>query len=419
MLLSVQFFLRGAESCSQLDELTISCQLSLEGKNRDTPFSTRLKIPKKFWWTSNQDTRPHGNWVSSDYYNAEYVNRQLQQIEQTFQNIYDVMPLLYPNEVITYEMIRSHYDPESSKITQAKTVKKKSPTIRQVYEDFLEVKVRREHISKNTQKTYRSRMNQIEEFFGEDKRIDTLRHKDAEAFEIWLSEQKDEEGNLKFCRNYRNKHLTLLKNIAEHAVKKEIIPSMPIVSLGLTYDEDKPPQYLLPHQRQALQDVDVPTLERAKDIAEFLIHTGFSYVDYLELKSKHLIGKGFKKQRHKTNVWSFPPLLPEARAIILKYGSIEALPRPDASDLNKELKFLSTFANIDKDLLHPLCISDFRETFASMMENEYMIDSRTVQAMMGHKNPKQLQTYSRLMPERVLYQLELSRKKLEDLGEQL
>jgi site-specific recombinase XerD len=414
MLLNVNFFLRGAESCSHADELTISCQLSIEAQPRDTPFSTRLRVQKHYWWTSEPNRKtPSGQWVLPGHYNEEYLNRQLIKIEQAFRNIYDVLPLLYPNEPITYEMLRSHYDPESSKIvkaTQRNTPKK--PTLKQLYTDLLAVKIKKHNISINTQKTYRSRMNNIEAFF-KNKRIDEIRHRDVEAFEMYLIDQKDEHGNTLYCRNYRNKHLTLLKHIVEFAVKKEIIQASPIVGLDLQYDEDKPPQYLLPNQRKALFAVDVANLQRAKDIAIFLIHTGFSYVDYLELNSSHLIGKGWKKQRHKTKVWSLPPLLPEAQAIIKKYGSIEALPRPDASDLNKELKFLATFAGIEKNLLHPLCISDFRETFASMMENEYMLEGRVVQAMMGHKNARQLQSYSRLMPERVLYELELSIKKRE------
>jgi integrase len=106
-----------------------------------------------------------------------------------------------------------------------------------------------------------------------------------------------------------------------------------------------------------------------------------------------------------------PILLPEAKAIIEKYGSIEKLPRYDASDLNKDLKHLAHCAGIAKDLQHPLRISDFRETFASMLENEFMLEPRIVQVMIGHTNPRQIQSYSRLMPERILYELDQWRRR--------
>jgi hypothetical protein len=137
---------------------------------------------------------------------------------------------------------------------------------------------------------------------------------------------------------------------------------MPLVALELSYESNKPSQYLLPQQREKLLTVEAPALVRARDIAQFLMYTGFSWIDYTNLKSEHLMDdKCWRVQRQKTDVWSMPILLPEAKAIIDKYGSIEKLPRPNDSDLNKELKYLAEFAGIAKDLLHPLRISDFRE----------------------------------------------------------
>lgn len=416
--MTVQFFLRGGEKCTDESEgLTITCQLSIENEPRDVPFSTRMRVPKKYWWTNTHKSPPAGRWVNDAYYNAESINRRLQDIERAFQSIFDMLPFIHEDEEITYQLIRQHFDPKTAKIVKVQPAKKqaKTYTLLDVYKLYVEDKQEKENTSANTIKTYRSRMNHIKAFFG-DRRIDTIRHKDTDSFEKYMIKLVDKKsGKPLLCRNYRNKMLTFLKNLLEFAVKKEMLKTMPIVTLDLHYDEEKPPQYLTPRQREKLEAVDVPALEVAKDIAVFIMHTGFSYVDYLQLESHHLQGQGFKKQRHKTKVWSYPPLLPEAAAIIAKYGSIDNLPRPDGSDLNKALKFLSTFAGIDKDLEHPLCISDFRETFASMMENEFMLDSRVVMAMMGHRNPRQLKNYSRLTPERVLYEVEMSRKKLTKL----
>ena len=54
---------------------------------------------------------------------------------------------------------------------------------------------------------------------------------------------------------------------------------------------------------------------------------------------------------------------------------------------------------------YALKTSDFRDTFACMMENEYMIEKRTLMYMMGHTNERQLTNYSAVMPARILYEL--------------
>ena len=420
-MLNVLFYLRGFGKCTvPSKELVITCQLMLEDQPRDTAFSLKLRVPKKYWWTFTGQASADGKWVDTEYYNADFINKKLRETEQTLRNIYDVLDLLYPDEPITYDHIRRHYDPNSSKIVKAGNCKT-IPSLEQIYHMFFEEKQRRKGIKELTQKSYRSRMNNIFQFFSKKQGIDTIRHRDLDLFEKWLGEQKNEKGEPRFCRNYRNKHLTLVFDLVSFAVKKDYLQAMPLVALELSYESNKPPQYLLPQQREKLLTVEAPALVRARDIAQFLMYTGFSWIDYTNLKSEHLMDdKCWRVQRQKTDVWSMPILLPEAKAIIDKYGSIEKLPRPNDSDLNKELKYLAEFAGIAKDLLHPLRISDFRETFASMLENEFMLEQRVIQVMMGHTNPRQIQSYSRLMPARILYELEQWKRRtgMESLGAQ-
>ena len=100
------------------------------------------------------------------------------------------------------------------------------------------------------------------------------------------------------------------------------------------------------------------------------------------------------------------PILNSTAAVIEKYGEIEKLPRPNISDFNKGLKYLGEFSGINKKTVgFNLSSSVFRETFCSMMENEYMIEERTVMFMMGHKSRKQLNQYSHVMPSRMMHEL--------------
>ena len=408
-MLKVHFFLRGAEKCQNpATNLTIYCQLEIEGLKRDTPFSTEHRVPLLAWWNYNGITSPNGEWVAPSYYTAENINRCLQKLERTYLDIMEVLHLMNAPEDITYRMLREHYDPSSQKIRDSR-----KPVQLKKFVDILNELIaqkKRKKMAKNTIKNYTSRKNNILAFLRFSKlmdiQIDKIRYSFIENFEDWMGEQYNEDGEERFCKNYTNKHVTLIRQTLDYAVNKDYLSHMPIGKLNLEYDQPKEPHYLLPEQRQKIIDCKIKSVEVARDIAVFLMFTGFSYIDYEELTSKHLMKEGFKKQRHKTGIWSLPPLLPEAEKIIQKYGSIEKLPRPDNKDINEQLKLLGAFTGLHEETLgYDLSTQDFRDTFCSMMENEAMQEARTIMAMMGHSTMKQMSTYSRMMPSRILHDL--------------
>ena len=109
--LSVKFFLRGADTYTNpAKSLSIYCQLELEGTlKRDVPFAINTHVPLGYWWSYLGKISPNGEWIDSDYYLAENVNRNLQHIERTLLNIADLLPLQYANDDITYKLIREHH----------------------------------------------------------------------------------------------------------------------------------------------------------------------------------------------------------------------------------------------------------------------------------------------------------------------
>ncbi len=409
-MLDVQFFLRGAKKCTNpAQNLSVYCQLGIEGQLRDTPFSTDIRVPLEHWWTFKNKAAPNGEWISEDYYKAETLNRHLRKIDQTFLDIMEVLHLMNHSEDITYDMVRNQYDPSITAIREVKK-QKEIKLFLEVLDEVIAKKLKRK-MTANTIKTYTSRKNNILAFLRKEKieqiKIDKIKYTFIETLDDWMREQVDELGNDRFCQNYRNKHITLIRQCLDHAVDKEYIAGMPIGKLNLEYDAPKEPHYLLPDQRQLIIDCKVKKVEVARDVAIFLMHTGFSYVDYKGLQSSHLFEDGFKKARHKTKIFSFPPILPAAQEIINKYGSIENLPRPSDKDLNDALKYLGAFCGLHNDTLgYELSTQDFRDTFCSMMENEYMVETRTLMHMMGHSTMKQIATYSRMMPKRIKHDLE-------------
>ena len=419
--LSVRFFLRGADTCTNpLQNLVIYCQLELDGLKRDTPFSTNIKVPLCYWWTHKGFKQSFGKWINDDYYLSDNLNRNLQQIERKLMDITDLMPLKYDYEEITYDLIKNYFDPKKGESKDLKDIKSEKRFF-DVMEEMKDYKTRKKQLKKETLKTYITRKNNLTEYFKSIKKFDIkiseINRKVIDNFEFWMIETLNEEGEDRFCRNYRNKHITLIRQVLDFALDQQYIKFMPIGKLNLEYDQEKPPNYLLPFQRKRIEDCNISRLEKSRDVAVFLMNTGFSYIDYKNLKSEHLISEGFKLQRHKTDVFCLPPLLPKAKQIIDKYGSSENLPKPHETDLNRDLKFLGEFCELTEQTIgFNLSTSDFRETFCSMLENELMFGERPLMAAMGHKNPKQLRSYSRMMPQRVLYELKKQQEQMKMLG---
>jgi site-specific recombinase XerD len=394
-MLSVHFFLRNAESVTPDRKCVIYAQLEIDGQTRCTAFSTRLKIPKQHW---------DAGYIAASYTLAEYLTRSLQQIERKFLDIYDILPVLHPQTPVTYAAIRQMYESESTaKI--AKETKKRPPLLyKAVMMQYIAQKRDVEKIGKATLKGYKTRYRNYRRFIFEQNkrklRIDKVSYSDLQDFKRWLQEQPS------IGQNNMNKHLTMFKSVLEFALEKGYIKSMPISNLKLKYEPDKAPCYLSEFHRRKIYDCAIPEFQKLRNIAIFLMHTGFSYTDYQDLADTHLIDGFFKKSRNKTDVFSFPPLLPEAAQIIHEYGSIAALPRPDLSDLNKELKYLGSICGITLESVgFNLSTSVFRETFCSMMENEYLLSNRIIMYMMGHTNPKQLNTYSRVTATRIRHEM--------------
>lgn len=394
-MLKVMFYLRNAEKAKKNDLLTIYCQMEIEGMRRDVAFSTKMKVPKQHW---------HRGTVANDYHNASQINRQLQDISRTLCEIYDAQ--LVMNSTVSYDTIKNHYDPDSRK-PKKEVVKERR--FLDVMDDMIAKKIKLKEIGKGTARNYKVRRKNLAEFFKkyytENIKVSEIRYRHIEK----LLETMIGDGP----RGHINKHAQAIKSTIDYALHEEIIKQNPIGRLGLRNDAIKPPCYLLPKWRAAIMAVEVGILQKARDVAVFLWNTGLSYVDYLKLRTDHLVttelGRCFKIDRNKTDNYSLPPLLPDAAAIIEKYGSIEKLPRPNINDLNKTLKYLGLEAGVTKDTVgFELSTSVFRETYASMMENEYMTQERTLMHMMGHTSPKQLNNYSRVMPQRVLHEIRLS-----------
>ncbi len=391
--MEVRFFLRGKESARGNELCAIYAQINVEGK-RGTAFSTKLKIPSQHWQPTDE-----ASLVNPTFYRAAEINAKLINMRTALADIQTALAVM--GQECNPAILKTIWEEGGLK-------PKITPKFLTVLDELISSK-RSKGREDSTLTTYRTRKQNLEVFFKQNYSTDLLvtqvKYKHCEKLELWMNKQT-KDGKPRFCQNNINKHITLINQVLDYAVNEEYITHNPIGRLFLDYEKAKPPVYLLPNHREKLINCSIKSLEKEKDVAVFLFSTGLSYTDFLSLKSEHLLrvpdGEIFiKKQRDKSEIYSIIPLLRDAHNIIEKYGSVEAIPRPDISDFNKVLKVLAEVSGIT----YALKTSDFRDTFACMMENEYMIEKRTLMYMMGHTNERQLTNYSAVMPARILFEL--------------
>lgn len=397
----VNFFLRGKQTAAKEKSCAIYAEIHVED-TRATAFSTKLKVPPKYWRVSknkqgiksSSDELP----VSRSYHAADMINDHLTTLRQLIYQAARDLELSFSS--ISAERVKLQLLSPKPIIQRQKFI-----DVVDMLRSFLEQKRK-----SSTMLTYRTRRNNIEQFLREcnyeSLLIQDFTFQHFEDIQLWMLRQKDGRNKTRWGINTINKHLTMVNKALNYGVNKGFIQANPIGEMGLEYEDTKPPQYLLPDDRLRILENDMKSLEKERDVAVFLMHTGLSYTDYLSLTDDHMLrlptGEPFiKKPRDKSEVYSIIPLMEQAHRLIAKYGSINNLPRPDISDLNKALKPLGEAAKSP----FSLSTSTFRETFSSMMENEYMVPDRLLMFMMGHTNPRQLRNYSRVMPARILHEL--------------
>lgn len=404
--MQVYFFLRNAKSAKADAKCAIYCYLDVKDVGKGVPFSTGHKVPVQFWMVDHDTAKAQrikpstpDAPVSSSYYMAEPINKALQHLRLGLVNAKDGIEAL--GELPTAELVRATW--------QNGGLRRKPKRVLEVWDEMIDT-LEDQGREGSTLTTYTTRRNNLVKWLTDRQQLRLLisefRYRHWEDFGRWARSEKNADGSRRLGTNTINKHLTSINKVLDYAVNKEYLSANPIGSLNLEYEAAGAPNYLLPDARRRIADCRLTTLAIERDVAVFLMHTGLSYTDYLSLGTEHVVqlpnGERFiKKARNKTKIFSVIPILAEAEAIIERWGSIEALPRPDMSDLNKALKILGEHSGSPIKL----STSVFRDTFSSMMENEYMLELRVIMVMMGHTNPRQLHNYSSVQPGRILHEL--------------
>lgn len=202
------------------------------------------------------------------------------------------------------------------------------------------------------------------------------------------------------AQNTCTKHLKFLKAMVNRAVANNYIQYNMIAS----YKVEREPvdiDFLTEEELRRIINFDtpIPRLEKARDFFLFGCFTGLAYIDIKTLKPEHIVKDDegrvwIKKKRVKTGVLSRIPLLPMAKMILEKYkGSKTLIPIQDASDINKYLKDIAIYCDINKHVT----FHTSRHTFASTVTLANNVSMEVVSKMLGHTNTRMTAHYAKLL----------------------
>ncbi|BAX78832.1 site-specific integrase [Labilibaculum antarcticum] len=246
---------------------------------------------------------------------------------------------------------------------------------------------------------------------------------DIALFRIKYSFIVDLDHYFKTVRKCNNnttyKYIKNLKKVINIAIKNDWLNKDPFAKYKSTLVDVKR-EYLNKVELLKLQDLKLstPRLDIVRDIFIFSCYSGLAYIDVTNLTTNN-IRNGIDgnlwiiTQRKKTKVPSNIPLLPKAIQLIDKYKLFPAkkteehiLPHLSNQKLNAYLKELADLASIDKNLTFHIA----RHTFATTVTLANGVPIESISSMLGHKNIRTTQIYSKVVNEKVSKDMNKLRK---------
>lgn len=228
--------------------------------------------------------------------------------------------------------------------------------------------------------------------------------------------------DLQNAQNSTYKHLQRFKRIINIAVENDWLDKDPFKGYSIK-KEQKDRGFLTTDELKSLEtkEILITRLDEVRDMFVFSCYTGLAYIDIFKLeKSDIKIGidgeKWIKIKRHKTKTNSMIPILSKALEIIQKYSNHpkvinteRLLPVLTNQKTNAYLKEIADICGINKNLTFHIA----RHTFATTVTLTNGVPIETVSKMLGHKKITTTQIYSKVVEQKVSYDMQILRDKLE------
>ena len=239
------------------------------------------------------------------------------------------------------------------------------------------------------------------------KQLDLKFIKDLEYY--WKTEKK-----LKQATIYRS--MQRLKKIIQFSIAENYLQKDPF-NLYKNKKHKTKIVYLSSQELKLLENHNFSQerLQKVKDLFVFCCYTGLAYTEMSNLSTNHLIKEfdgntWIKMTRQKTNELISVPLLEQAKVILDKYKTEEAiLPKISNQRFNSYMKEIAEVLGINKKLTHHIA----RKTFATTVLLYNDVPMEIVSKLLGHSKMSVTQdSYGEVVQKNVSIQIQKLKSKL-------
>jgi site-specific recombinase XerD len=204
-------------------------------------------------------------------------------------------------------------------------------------------------------------------------------------------------------------YLAILKKICKIAFKEGISEKFHFAHYKLPKNKETTPKALSRESFEKIRDLDIPpkcpSTRFTRDLFLFACYTGTAYADVVRITKENLFtdeegSLWLKYARKKTDYRARVKLLPEAIALIEKYGDENRdtlFPMQSPEMVKANMKGLRIMA----DIKEPMTYHSGRHSFASLITLEEGVPIETISRMLGHGNIQTTQIYARVTPKKL------------------
>jgi len=279
-------------------------------------------------------------------------------------------------------------------------IKQNSITVYALFDEFMVKQEEKRKVGLITQAIYvkyRCTIRYCKEAMETDKMLSDLTTSDMEDIYTYMLHQMSNNSAICYMRK--------LKTMLIYAIREGYISTNPIT---FHFHKDKVKKEPLTLEEVRLirtKELGSKSIENIRDLFILQCYTGLAFRDMSSLSEKDIkIDKDGKewivKERIKTGVPAFIPILPVVKEILVKYNY--HLPTLTNQKYNSYLKEIQEVCGIKKTLHSHLA----RHTCGTLLLNAG-VDMLTVSKVLGHSSTKTTEAvYAKLLPETIMHRVE-------------
>lgn len=279
-------------------------------------------------------------------------------------------------------------------------IKKNNISVYALFDEFLEKQEEKKKVGLITYAIYtkyKCTIRYCKEALKTDKILNSLSTSDMEGIYTYMLGKMTNNSAICYMRK--------LKTILIYAIREGYISQNPITFKFHKDKVSKEPLTIEEVRRIRTKVLGSKSMENVRDLFIFQCYTGLAFKDMATLTQKDIkVDKDGKewivKERMKTGVTAFIPILPVVKEILEKHQYL--LPTLSNQKYNSYLKEIQAVCGIQKTLHSHLA----RHTCGTLLLNAG-VDMLTVSKVLGHSSTKITESvYAKLLPSTIMQRVE-------------